>query len=213
MLDILLIGGGGHCESVIDTLKKSNKYNIVGILDTADKVGMKIDSVEVVGVDDDLQKFYDSGIKHVFITLGSVGDTSLRVRLFNKARSIGYDFPVVVDPSAIISDSSVIKDGSYIGKGAVVNSRANIGECCIINSGSIVEHGSMIHDFCHISPGATISGNVTIGAYTHIGTNATIIQNMVVGADTIIGAGSVVVFNIGSHKKAYGNPCREVSDV
>lgn len=213
MLDILLIGGGGHCESVIDTLKESSQYNIVGILDTADKVGTKIDSVEVVGVDDDLQKFYDSGIKHVFITLGSVGDTSLRVRLFNKARSIGYDFPVVVDPSAIISDSSVIKDGSYIGKGAVVNSRANIGECCIINSGSIVEHGSMIHDFCHISPGATISGNVTIGAHTHIGTNATIIQNMVVGADTIIGAGSVVVYNIGSHKKAYGNPCREVSDV
>lgn len=213
MIDILLIGGGGHCESIIDTLKKISIYNIAGILDTADKVGNKINSVEIIGIDDDLQKYFDLGIKHAFITLGSIGDTSLRVKLYKKARAIGFEFPVVTDSSAIVAQSCVLEEGAYIGKGAIINSGAKIGQNCIINSGSIIEHGSTIQDFCHISPGTTISGNVLVGAHTHIGANATIIQDISIGDYTLVGAGSVVLSNIGSNKKAYGNPCKEISDV
>ena len=30
--NIILIGGGGHCVSVIDIIENKNKYNIKGIL-------------------------------------------------------------------------------------------------------------------------------------------------------------------------------------
>lgn len=212
MKDILLIGGGGHCKSVIDTLISSTDYNIIGILDTPDKVGEKIHSVEVIGVDDDLQKYYDSGINYAFITLGSIGDTHLRVELYNKARAIGFDFPVIIDFSAVVSPTIHINNGSYIGKGAILNSDVSIGECCIINSGAIIEHDCKISSFCHIAPGTTMSGNVSLGKHTHIGTNSTIIQNITIGSHTIIGAGSVVISDFGSYKKAYGNPCKEAND-
>ena len=31
---IVLVGGGGHCHSVIDVLEQTNKYEIIGIVDT-----------------------------------------------------------------------------------------------------------------------------------------------------------------------------------
>ncbi|MGJ0312293.1 hypothetical protein [Aliarcobacter cryaerophilus] len=30
---IVLIGGGGHCHSVIDVIEQTNKYEIIGIVD------------------------------------------------------------------------------------------------------------------------------------------------------------------------------------
>ena len=39
---IILIGGGGHCKSVIDVIEEENKYIIAGIVDK--KELFKIDS-------------------------------------------------------------------------------------------------------------------------------------------------------------------------
>ena len=32
MKDIILIGGGGHCEAVIDVLEQQGRFNIIGII-------------------------------------------------------------------------------------------------------------------------------------------------------------------------------------
>ncbi|UEB50194.1 PglD-related sugar-binding protein [Campylobacter curvus] len=42
MQDIVLVGGGGHCKSVIDVIELENKFKILGIIDTAENVGKKI---------------------------------------------------------------------------------------------------------------------------------------------------------------------------
>lgn len=210
MQDIILIGGGGHCKSVIDSIDRSKEYNIVGILDLPDKVGTEILGVKVIGTDDQLEYYYKNGVKYAFLTIGSIGDITLRKKLYSIALDIGYIFPNIIDNTAIVSEKIQIGHGNFIGKGAIINSDTSIGNNCIINTGTIIEHDCHIGDYCHIGPGATISGNVQIGNNTHIGTNSTIIQNIIIGENTVIGAGSVVVRNIASNKKAYGNPCREV---
>lgn len=212
MEKILLIGGGGHCESVIDSIIEASSFDIIGILDTPEKVGDTIGGIPIVGVDEDLKGWRDKGVQNAFITLGSIGNTQLRQKLFQKAKDLGFFFPVVKDKTAIVSNKININEGTFIGKGAIVNASVKIGKLAIINSGAIVEHGSTIGDYCHLAPGATLSGNVSIGKSTHIGTNTTIIQGVKIGEDTIIGAGSVVIRNIGSFKKAYGNPCKEATN-
>lgn len=211
MEDILLIGGGGHCKSVIDTLTMTNNFNIIGIIDTKDKVGNKINSIDVIGEDKDLQKYYETGIRYAFVTTGSIGDTSLRKKLIGKVVAAGFEIPVIIDPSAIVSKFSSIKSGTFIGKGVIINSHTEVGAYSIINSGAIIEHDCIIEKYCHIAPGTTMSGNVSIGENTHIGTNSTIIQSVSIGSNTLIGAGSVVISDIRSHKKAYGNPCKEIN--
>ena len=39
---ILLIGGGGHCKSVIDVVELEGRYSVSGIIDKRELVGSKV---------------------------------------------------------------------------------------------------------------------------------------------------------------------------
>ncbi|MFC4386550.1 acetyltransferase [Gracilibacillus marinus] len=210
MEDILLIGGGGHCRSVIDSIQATNQFNIVGILDTKDNIGKSILGVEIVGEDKDMALYRKKGIQNAFNTIGSTGDIRLRYKISQLIINEQFHMPNIIDPTAIVSDSTTLGSGIFIGKGAIVNVNASLCDHVIVNSGAIVEHDVTIESYCHIAPGTTISGGVFIGEGTHIGTNSTIIQGVQIGSYCLIGAGSVVVKNIDDNKKAFGNPCKEV---
>jgi sugar O-acyltransferase (sialic acid O-acetyltransferase NeuD family) len=210
MEDILLIGGGGHCRSVLNSIKKLGNYNIVGILDTEDKVGKGIDGIKIIGTDEKMECLFFSGVKNAVITVGSIGNTGLRTELYNKLKGIGFNLPIIIDKTAIVDDNTILKEGIFVGKGAIINAGTTIEKCSIINSRAIVEHDCKIGEFVHLAPGSVLCGGVKIGDNTHIGANTTIIQGIEIGDNTLIGAGSVVVKDTGSFKKAYGNPCKEV---
>lgn len=210
MEKIILIGGGGHCASIIDTMRQQALFEPVGVLDTLDKVGSNILDVPIVGVDSDLEDWFNKGVRYAFVSIGSVGDTKLRQKLVAYAEKIGMTLPSIIDPSAMISKYADIQEGTFIGKGVIINAQAEIGKQAIINSGVILEHDCSIGDYVHLAPGVTISGNVNVGNYSHIGTNSTLIQCVTVGKNVLIGAGSVVIGDISDDSKAFGNPCKEV---
>lgn len=206
--NILLIGGGGHCRSVLDCLISMEEYSEIGIVDKDQSASVL--GISVVGNDGDLSGLLHDGWASAFITVGSIGSTVVRRRLYYLIKDLGFQIPTVIDPTAIIADKVEIKEGTFIGKRAVVNSGSKIGSYAIINTGSIVEHDCCIGDFTHVSPGTTICGQVVIGNDTHIGAGAVVRQGLSIGNNTMIGVGSVVVKNIPGHVKAYGNPCKVV---
>lgn len=202
---LLLIGGGGHCRSVADSVLASGLYDEIGIVDFADCSCL---GIETVGTDDDLPALYAQGWTDAFVTVGSVGDTALRRKLYKKIKEAGFNVPVIADPTAVIAGGTTIGAGTFIGKRAVINTAASIGECCIINTGAVVEHDCVIGDFSHISPCGVLCGEVTVGADSHIGAGAVVIQQVKVGSGVLAGAGSVVTKDLPDGVKAYGNPCR-----
>lgn len=216
---ILLIGGGGHCISVLDSLLSSYNYEKIGIVDkkptmmgTSDKVPKQntIIGVPVVGNDDELNKLYADGYTHAFITVGSVGDVTIRKRLYELVKSVGFYIPNIIDKTGIVSSHAIWGEGIFVGKKAVINAGSKIGNCAIINTASVIEHECSIGDFVHVAPGSIVCGKVHISNETHIGAGTIIKQGIEIGTETMIGAGSVVVKNIGSYVTAYGNPCKEV---
>lgn len=208
--NILLIGGGGHCKSVLDSLLELNEYAEIGIVDKNENVGNSVMGVPVVGCDDDLPALFRDGYRYAFITVGSIGNPTLRIKLFKLLSEIGYEIPFIIDNSAKVSKYAEIKQGVFIGKQSTINAGALIQRGSIINSGSIVEHDCQIGAFSHIAPGAVLGGEVVVGENSHVGSNATVKQQIQIGFNSIIGMGSVVLQNIDSHTVAYGNPCREV---
>lgn len=207
MKKLLLIGGGGHCKSVLDSLIYA-QYQQIAICDVAHKVGQYVMGVPVIGCDSDLPALFKAGYTRAVVTLGSVGCTKLRVEVYHILKEIGFSFPSIIDPSAIVSAHASIGEGVFIGKGAVINACVNVGDFCILNTGCVVEHDCSIGDFAHIASGAVLSGAVHVGAHAHIGANAVVIQKITVGDDANIGAGSVVVRDISTDVTAFGNPCR-----
>lgn len=208
MKEIILVGGGGHCKVVISILKKLKDYKIVGISDLPYNVGKKILGIEIKFSDDELEKIYSLGIKYALVTVGSIGDPSKRIYLYEKLKNIGYTLPVIISPDAILSEEVFIGEGSVIMPGVIINPSVRIGKNVIINTGAIIEHDTIIEDHVHIAPGVVLSGGVYIEEGAHIGTGASVIQNIKIGRKTIVGAGAVVVKDIPSGVVAKGVPAR-----
>ena len=206
---IILIGGGGHSKVVISILKKINNFEIAGIVDNY-KADSFISGIKIIGTDDDLKDIYKSGIHDALITVGSTKDNTKRYRLFNMAKEIGYNFPVIISPEAIVDESVKIGEGTVIMPGSIINIDSSIGKNCIINTGTIIEHDCIIENHCHIAPGVHISGGVNIGELSFIGIGGTIIQGIKIGKNVTIGAGTVVIKDIPDNVIVVGNPAKIV---
>ena len=186
--EILLIGGGGHCRSVIDVIEQENSYTISGIIDTKELVGTEILGYKVVGCDDDLPHLHKT-YKHAVITVGQIRSNDLRVKLFNMLKDIGYNLPVVTSSLAYVSKHAFIDEGTVIMHQALINANAKIGKNCIINSKALIEHDAVIEDNCHISTATIVNGGTIIKTNSFVGSNATTKEYIEVNG--FIKAGSV----------------------
>ena len=205
MKEIVIIGYGGHAKSVIDSISASGKYKVAGYTDIEDK---HVTEIPYLGTDECLSLIFKKGVHKVAFGLGFMGKSELRSKLYQQVKKIGFDLPVIIDPSAVVSSSAQIGEGTFIGKRAVVNAEAVVGKMCIINTGSLIEHENRIGDFTHIAVGAVLCGNVSVGEQCLIGANSTIIQGITVEDYSIVGAGSVVINNIAKKETVVGIPAK-----
>lgn len=201
---LVLIGGGGHCKSVLDAIGRKGIYSDIVITDYNIPVGSKVLGYKVVGTDDAFPALFRSGFRHAFITIGSIQDTVIRRKAYDKAKQVGFTFPAIIDSTAVIAASAQIGKGVFIGKNAVVNADAVIEDMAIINTGAIIEHDCHVGEFSHVAVGAVICGGTEIEKDVFIGANATVIQEVKIGMNSIVGAGAVVKRNMPPECMAYG---------
>ena len=186
---IVLIGGGGHCHSVIDVIEQTNKYEIIGIVDTKENIGKKVLNYEVIASDDDLETIF--GIcKNAVITVGQIESNKIRIKIFNNLKQIGFNLPVIISPLAYVSKHSFIEEGTVIMHHVLINANVKIGKNCIINTKALIEHDCTVEDNCHISTASVINGGVTVKENSFFGSNATSKQSIKI--DGFIKAGSLV---------------------
>lgn len=188
MKKVIIVGFGGHAKSVADSIRRQGIYEISGYTDSEDKNN----ELAYLGTDDCIEEIFKSGITNAVIGVGFLGKGNIRERIYEKLKKIGFSFPVVVDPSAIVSEDTVINEGTFVGKKSVINSGSVIGKMCIINTASIIEHDCVVDDYTHIAVGAVLCGGVSVGKRTLIGANSTIIQCRTVEDNSIIPAGIVI---------------------
>jgi sugar O-acyltransferase (sialic acid O-acetyltransferase NeuD family) len=185
---IVLLGGGGHCHSVIDVIEQENKYQIVGIIDKKELFGTNVLGYKIIASDDDLEEIYKT-CKNAIITVGQIESNHVRVKLFNKLKEIGFNLPIIISPIAYVSKHSFIDEGTVVMHHAFINANVKIGKNCIINSKALIEHDVIIEDNCHISTASVINGAVLVKANTFFGSNATSKQSVEISG--FIKAGSL----------------------
>ena len=191
MKKIILIGGGGHCKSVIDVIEQENKFKIAGIIDKPNLLGSEVLGYKVIGSDIDLKKL-SKKYQYALITVGQIKSSKLRKKLFNLINNAGFKLPIIKSPFAYVSKHSSIGRGSTVMHNAIVNANSFIGDNCIINSNALIEHDCKISEHCHISTNATINGYVKIESESFIGSNATIKQSITIKKNSFIKACSFV---------------------
>lgn len=201
---LILIGGGGHCKSVIEVAESAG-YEIKGILDMPDEVGKEVlPGHKVIGTDDEIPQYVEEC--DFIITVGFIKNPALRIKLYNKVKAAGGRLATIIASTAHVSKYAELGEGTVIMHQAFVNAGAKIGDNCIINTFVNIEHDAEVGNQCHISTGTMVNGECKIGENCFIGSQAVCANCIEIASDIIVGAGSVVRKSIRVKGIYAGNP-------
>lgn len=201
---LILIGGGGHCKSVIEVAESAG-YEIKGILDMPDEVGKNVlPGHKVIGTDDEIPQYVEEC--DFIITVGFIKNPALRIKLYNKVKAAGGRLATIIASTAHVSKYAELGEGTVIMHHAFVNAGAKIGDNCIINTFVNIEHDAEVGNQCHISTGTMVNGECKIGENCFIGSQSVCANCIEIASDIIVGAGSVVRKSIRVKGIYAGNP-------
>lgn len=201
---LILIGGGGHCKSVIEVAESAG-YEIKGILDMPDEVGKEVlPGHKVIGTDDEIPQNVEEC--DFVITVGFIKNPALRIKLYNKVKAAGGRLATIIASTAHVSKYAELGEGTVIMHHAFVNAGAKIGDNCIINTFVNIEHDAEVGNQCHISTGTMVNGECKIGENCFIGSQSVCANCIDIASDIIVGAGSVVRKSIRVKGIYAGNP-------
>ena len=203
MKPLILIGGGGHCRSVIEAAESAGN-SILGVLDMPEEVGKTILSTKVIGTDDDVPAYVDKA--EFVITVGFIKNPATRIKLYNKVKEAGGKLATIVASTAHVSKYAIIGEGTVVMHQAFVNAGAKVGNNVILNTFTNVEHDAVIGDQCHISTGTMVNGDCKVGNNCFIGSQSVLANGITIGDDIIVGAGSLVRKSITEKGIYSGNP-------
>ncbi len=204
MKPLVLIGGGGHCKSVIEAAESAG-YQILGVLDMPEDVGNEVlPGHKVIGTDDDIPAYVDKA--EFVITVGFIKNPAIRIKLYNRVKAAGGKLAAIIASTAYVSKYAQVGEGTVVMHHAFINAGAKVGNNVILNTFTNIEHDAEIGDQCHISTGTMVNGDCKVGERCFIGSQSVLANGIIIGDDIIVGAGSLVRKSI-SQKGIYsGNP-------
>jgi sugar O-acyltransferase (sialic acid O-acetyltransferase NeuD family) len=196
---ILIYGGGGHAKAVMEMIRASGKYSIVGIVDDGIPTGAQVLGIPVLGTRSALAELFTRGVKFAANGVGGIIDIHVRVKLFELLESHGFSLPAITHPRATIEPSAEIGAGAQVFAHAYVGSAAVIQPKAMINTGAIISHDCVIGSFTHIAPGALLAGHVHVGGRALIGMGVTVAIGVTIGEGARIGNGAVILADVPAH--------------
>lgn len=203
MKPILLIGGGGHCKSVIEAVESQGR-EILGVLDRPEVLGKDVLAYKIIGTDDDIPAYVDKS--EFVITVGFIKNPATRIKIYNKVKEAGGTLATVIASTAHVSRYANLGEGTVIMHQAFVNAGAQIGDNCIINTFCNIEHDAHVGSQSHISTGTMVNGDCKIGERCFVGSLSVLANGISICDDTIVGAGSLVRKSIIQKGIYSGNP-------
>lgn len=207
MKKIIFIGGGKFCGLIYSAFK--DDIDVFGYIDDVNFENAYIAErygIPFLGTIDNISDL-KSITNNVCITIGSEGNLDARKRYFDLLNDMGFDFPTLIHPTALlIGDNISIGKGSIIQHSVSIQSDVSIGSNCYFAASALVCHNCSIDDHSFICAGVILNGSVTIGDSSFIGSGANVIQKRTIGKNCLVAASSCVVNNVEDNKSVKGVP-------
>jgi len=204
LIDILLIGAGGHGKVVYDAIHcHQPDMQLVVVDDNPLLFGTDFYSLKVEG------PITDWSLAPAYVHV-SIGYNSHRYHISEIVVSHGKMFYTVIHPAASVSTFSQIGHGVFLAAGSRLGPHSCVEDGVIVNHGAVVDHDCRLGAFCHIASNATLGGGVCVGRNALIGSGAVVLPGIHIGDHAIIGAGAVVTHPVESGQRVKGIPARVI---
>lgn len=195
---LILIGAGGFAKSVIDSIDEK-KYSIEGFIDnikSGSHLGYKIFANNL----DELEN------KEDYCYFISIGDNEKRTYWYKEVIKRNLDIINVIDKTAILSENI----GIFVGKLAIINNDARIGENVVINTKALIEHGCRIGNNVNVSTNTVLNGDVIVKENCFIGSSSVVNGQITIEKNSIIGSGTVVIRDVEKNVVMAGIPAKVI---
>ena len=146
VLNLLILGAGGHGEIVRELARSLNVFHRIAFLDDDP------DNPRAIGKCEKLGHY----VREYPIAIPSVGDQKLRMRWLGELAAAGFVLPVLIHPTAVVSANVPLGYGTVVEARATIGPGAVIGRGCIISSGATIDRGVSIPDWTLIDCGQVV---------------------------------------------------------
>ena len=193
MEKLLIIGTGDYAE--VASFYLAADYEIIGFSEEA--AYRKLPSLQDLPIFnfEDIPDLYKTSEIKILVAVGPNHVNTVRERLFNEIKAMGFECISYIHPSASVWDVNAVGENSFVFPNTVVEPYAVVGKNCVMWSGAMLAHHSQLQDHCFMAPGALVSGRTIIKNNCFLGINSTVRDNLIVEEKCIIGAGSVIKSN------------------
>lgn len=194
---LLIYGTGGFAREIIDIIRQTNAYRLIGIING---IGDMSGEDQILGVPvlngKELERLYINGCCKAVNAFAVDPSAFSRKNVYAALKKRNFDFPNIVHRSAVISSGVTMGEGNIIFAGAFIGSETVLGSDCIINVNATISHQCIISDHCHIASGTVLAGGVTVGENTLIGQGCTVYQDVTIGKNSVLQNGCNIYKNV-----------------
>ncbi len=208
IMNVVIIGAGGHGRVVLDVLRAMGKFHISGFIDAdAGKSGGELMGLPILGPIHLLQKLRKQDVR---VAIVAIGYNRIRRTYADQVLEAGLELITAIHPSAVISQTAKIGRDVLIAAGAIIGTEARIADDVIINTGAVIDHECQIARAVHIGPAAALAGRVEVGEGAFIGIGGKVVPCMVVIEDvpagvTVAGVPARVIRSEPARQEAYAD--------
>jgi sugar O-acyltransferase (sialic acid O-acetyltransferase NeuD family) len=207
---LLMIGASGHAHALLGLLRRLGEYAVVGLIDDTKPEGGLVFGLPVLGGLADVPRLCAAhDLEQAVLAVGHNGQRQQLLEQLQR-RVPALQWPVLVDPTAVVSQPSRLGAASVVMALAHVGPGASLGPGCLLNTRSSLDHDGCMGAFASLAPGVHCGGHVQLGARAAVGLGASLLQRVSIGSDTVVGAGAVVLASLPGGVVAHGVPARVV---
>lgn len=191
-IPILVYGAGGHSKTVLDLLRSLGGYQVVGLVDDGVPVGEQVLGVPVLGGAECLAGLFAQGVRQAVNAVGGIGNVEVRLGVFDRLQAVGFAFPTLVHPSAVLEPSVTLEAGVQVLALSYLSSDSRVGFGTLINAGCILSHDCQLGRVVNLSPGVRLAGRVRVEDEAQLGMGVTVNLDLTIGRRARVGNGATV---------------------
>lgn len=194
---VVVFGTGSFAQCVRFYLQHDSEHEVVAFTVHRDRMEAETyDGLPLVAFED-VVDLYPPSEYAMYVAVGYRKVNQIRARIYEEAKSKGYELVTYVSSRATHWPGLEIGDNCFVFEDNTLQPFVKIGNDVVLWSGNHIGHHSSIGDHCFLASHIVISGHVHVGRYTFIGVNATTRDDITIGESCIIGAGALVMRSTG----------------